>query len=271
MGAIVNIRRRNHVTEFGAGGRTLLFANGFGCDQTIWRFLAPAFAPDHRIVLFDYVGTGRADASAYDPGRYGTLDGYARDLVEVAEALGLREAVLVAHSVGCSVGVRASLEAPERFERLVLVCPSPRFLNDPPDYVGGFERPDLEALLDLMDRNFLGWAAALAGALLKEPELAAPLRDSFCSLDPRVARRFAELTFFADTRADLARVRHPAFVLQCSRDELVPPAAAEYVRRHLGRARHALLEAAGHCPHVSHPREVAARVREYLRAPLPEP
>lgn len=270
MGAATDVRRRNHVTEFGAGGRTLLFANGFGCDQTIWRFLAPAFAPDHRVVLFDYVGTGRADRAAYDPVRYGSLDGYTRDLAEVADAIALRDAVLVAHSVGCSVGMRAAIEGPGRFERLVLIGPSPRFLNDPPDYVGGFDRPDLEALLDLMDRNFPGWAAALAGTLLKEPELGASLRDSFCALDPRVARQFAELTFFADTRADLARVEHPCFVLQCSRDDLVPAAVAEYVRRGLRRCRHALLDVAGHCPHVSHPREVAAHVREYLRTPLAE-
>jgi sigma-B regulation protein RsbQ len=270
MSTSASIQLRNHVTTFGHGPRTLLFANGFGCDQTIWRFVAPSFGGDHRVVLFDYVGSGRADASAYDPRRYGSLDGYARDLVEVAEALDLRDAVLVGHSIGCTVGIRAALEASGRFERLVLVCPSPRFLDDPPDYVGGFQRSDVEGLLELMDRNYLGWAAAFSGMVVKEPELARELSDSFCSLDRRVANRFAQLTFLSDVRDDLPRVRQPCLVIQCARDDIAPTVVGEYVRDHLRRSKYVLLDAEGHCPHVSHPREVEARIREYLRTPLDE-
>jgi sigma-B regulation protein RsbQ len=265
-----DIRRRNNVTTLGTGARTLLFANGFGCDQSIWRFVAPSLARDHRVILFDYVGSGRSDAAAYDPRRYGSLEGYARDLVEVAESLELRDAVLVGHSIGCSVGIRAALEAPERFERLALVAPSPRFLNDPPHYVGGFERSDVAALLDLMDRNFLGWAAALSGMAIKEAGPARELHDTFCALDRRTASRFAELTFLSDERDALPRVKQPCLVLQCARDDLAPTVVGEYVHHRLPRSKYVLLDAPGHCPHVTQPREVEARVREYLRAPLAE-
>ncbi len=270
MSHAVDIQRRNNVTELGSGKRTILFANGFGCDQTIWRFVAPAFARDHHVVLFDYVGSGRSDSAAYDPRRYGSLDGYARDLVEVAASLDLRDAVLVGHSIGCTVGIRAALAAPQHFERLVLVAPSPRFLNDPPDYLGGFERSDVDALLDLMDRNFLGWAAAFSGMVIKEPGLARELNATFCALDRRTASRFAELTFLSDVRADLPRVEQSCLVLQCSHDNVAPVGVGEYVHRHLPRSRYVLLDAAGHCPHVTNPREVEARVRAYLRTPLAE-
>ncbi len=270
MSSPTDVLRRNYVTSLGGGDRALVFVNGFGCDQTIWRAVAPTFAGDHRVVLFDHVGSGRSDAAAYDPRRYASLDGYAADLVEVVEALGLRDVALVGHSVGCTLAIRAALAAPGLFSRLALVAPSPRFLNDPPDYFGGFERSDIDALLDLMGRNFPGWAAALAGMLLEDDEQRRQLRDMFCGLDPRVARQFAELAFLSDARADLPRVAQPCFVLQCSRDDLVPVAVGEYVSRRLRRGSYALLEAPGHCPHVSHPREVAAHVRSFLLAPTAE-
>lgn len=271
MPSPTDVQHRNYVTTLGGGDRSLIFVNGFGCDQTIWRAVAPAFASEYRVVLFDHMGSGRSDMAAYEPSRYASLGGYAADLVEVAEALGLRNAVVVAHSVGCTMAVQAALAAPERFERLVLVTPSPRFLNDPPDYVGGFERPDIDALLELMGLNFLGWAAALTGLLLKEPEHQQQLRDSFCSLDPRVARQFAALAFLSDTRADLPHVTQPGLVLQCSRDDVVPVGVGEYVSQQLQRGRYALLDASGHCPHVSHPSQVEAHVRAFLDEPPPVP
>ncbi|HEU4538641.1 MAG TPA: alpha/beta hydrolase [Polyangiaceae bacterium] len=267
MGRATDFRSRNNVTTLGGGARTLLFANGFGCDQSIWRFVAPALAHDYRVVLFDYAGSGRSDPAAYDPRRYNSLDGYARDITEIAEALELRDAVLVAHSIGCTVGIRAALEAPHLFERLVLLNPSPRFLNDPPDYVGGFERSDIDALLDLMGRNFFEWASAFSGMIVKEPALAREMRDTFCALNRNAASRFAELAFLSDAREDLPRVRHPSLVVQCSRDDIAPTVVGEYVHRHLLRSKYVLLDAAGHCPHISHPREIEARVRQYLRTP----
>jgi sigma-B regulation protein RsbQ len=265
--AFADIRRRNNVTVLDGGGRpALVFVNGFGCDQSIWRFVAPAFARDRRVVLFDYVGTGGADPGAYDPARYGSLDAHARDLLEIVGAIGPRGADLVAHSMGCSVAVKAAVRAPERFARLVLVGHSPRFLNDPPDYEGGFERPDVDALLALYDENAGAWAAALAGMLAKEAGAAAELRDRFCAIDPRAARPLAELAFLSDGRADLPRVRQPCLSVQCARDDVVPPAVAEYVRRALPRCAARSLDVDGHCPHLTHPRLLEAAVREFLDA-----
>jgi sigma-B regulation protein RsbQ len=233
----------------------------------MWRVLTPAFEHDHRVVLFDYVGSGRSDISAYDPERYATLDGYARDVVEVCEALDLRDVVFVGHSVSAMIGILAVNLAPERFARLVLIGPSPRYLNDPPDYVGGFERSDIEGLLETMDRNYLGWAHQLAPAIMQNgdrPELGEELTESFCSTDPVIARRFAEATFFADNRADLPDVRVPSLVLQCSQDMIAPLTVGEYLRRELPGSTVRVMKATGHCPHLSAPDETVALMREYL-------
>ncbi|HEX5727414.1 MAG TPA: alpha/beta hydrolase [Longimicrobiaceae bacterium] len=263
---------RNHVTVSGRGTRPMLFAHGFGCDQNMWRFVAPAFEDDYRVVLFDYVGAGRSDPAAYDPERYATLDGYAQDVLDVVHALDLRGVVLVGHSVSCMVAVLAANREPERFDRLVLIGPSPRYVDDPP-YVGGFAREDLEGLLEMMDRNFIGWANFLGPVVMKNPdrpELGDELVASFCSTDPVVARRFAEATFFADNRADLPRVRVPSLILQCSDDSLAPLAVGEYLHRELPRSTLRVMGATGHCPHMSHPEETVRLMREYLRtAPAP--
>jgi sigma-B regulation protein RsbQ len=262
-----DVLRRNNVNELGRGTRPMLFAHGFGCDQHMWRFLTPAFEHDHRIVLFDYVGSGRSDVSTYDPERYGTLDGYARDLLEVCEALDLRDVVLVGHSVSAMIGVLAANEAPERFAHLILVAPSPRYLNDPPDYVGGFERSDIEELLATMDRNYLGWATQLAPAIMQNddrPALGQELTESFCSTDPVIARRFAEATFLADNRSDLPAVRVPSLILQCSQDIIAPRAVGDYLQGALPGSTLRVMRATGHCPHMSAPDETATLIREYL-------
>jgi sigma-B regulation protein RsbQ len=244
----------------------MLFAHGFGCDQNMWRLITPTFEEDFKIVLFDYVGSGKSDLSAYDPARYGTLEGYARDVLEVCEALDLRGVVFVGHSVSSMVGVLAAIEAPERFARLILVGPSACYVNDPP-YAGGFERADLEGLLDMMDHNYLGWASFLAPAVMGNeghPELARELEESFCSTDPVIARRFAEATFFSDNREDLPRVQVPALVLQCSEDTIAPVSAGGYVHEHLPESTFVQMRATGHCPHMSHPEETIEVIRDYL-------
>ena len=251
---------------FGQGEQPMLFAHGFGCDQNMWRLVTPAFEDDYRIVLFDYVGCGRSDLSAYDPQRYATLEGYALDILDVVHALDLRDVVLVGHSVSSMVAVLAANREPDRFERLVLIGPSPRYLNDPP-YVGGFERQDIDGLLEMMEHNFLGWANFLAPAIMKNPdrpELGEELTSSFCSTDPVLARRFAEATFLADNRADLAGVRVPALILQCSDDMVAPLEVGEYLHRTLQDSTLRVMEATGHCPHMSHPEETIALMREYL-------
>jgi len=259
---------RNNVHVSGSGTQPMLFAHGFGCDQTMWRFVTPAFERDYRIVLFDYVGSGKSDLSAYDAQRYATLDGYAQDVLEICEALDLHDVVFVGHSVSSMIGVLAANRAPERFSCLVMVGPSPRYINDE-GYVGGFERADIEGLLDLMDRNFIGWANFLAPVIMKNderPELAKELNDSFCSTDPKITRRFAETTFFADNRADLANVRVPSLIMQCSEDSIAPAEVGAYLHHSLPQSTLHLLKATGHCPHISHPEETIQAIKSYLAA-----
>ena len=270
MQMIASVRARNNVVTRGQGTQPMLFAHGFGCDQHMWRFVTPAFEEDYRVVLFDYVGSGKSDWSAYDPQRYSTLDGYARDVLEICAELDLRDVIFVGHSVSAMVGVLAANEEPERFADLILIGPSPRYINDS-DYVGGFERADIEALLDTMERNYLGWASFLTPIIMKNPErpeLARELEASFCSTDPEIARRFAEATFFADNRADLPKVRVPSLVLQCSEDAIAPTEVGEYTHRHLPGSTLRVMKATGHCPNLSHPEETIRLVKNYLAAPV---
>jgi len=257
---------RNNVRVFGHGTQPMLFAHGFGCDQNMWRFVTPAFADDYKIVLFDYVGSGKSDVKQYDPARYASLAGYAQDVLDVCHALDLHDVIFVGHSVSSMVGVLAANQEPERFSRLVMVGPSARYINDPP-YVGGFERADIEGLLDTMEKNFIGWANFLAPAVMKNPdrpELSAELEQSFCSTDPIIARRFAEATFFADNREDLPSVRVPSLIMQCSDDMIAPLAVGDYLKDALPNSTLRVLHATGHCPHMSHPEETIAVIREYL-------
>ena len=263
------IAERNNVRASGRGTQPIMFAHGFGCDQNMWRFVAPSFEDDYKVVLFDYVGAGRSDLSAYDRQRYSTLRGYARDVLDIIEELDLRDVIFVGHSVSSMIGVLAANEAPQRFARLVLIGPSPRYINDPPGYAGGFERADIDGLLDMMDRNFVGWASYLAPVIMGnpgQPELGQELEESFCSTDPRIARQFAEVTFYADNRGDLKHVRVPTLVMQCAEDVIAPKHVGEYVHAALPGSEFRMMRATGHCPHVSHPEETAATIREYLES-----
>jgi sigma-B regulation protein RsbQ len=262
-----NVLKRNNVKVLGTGKQPMLFAHGFGCDQNMWRYVSPAFADDYKIVLFDYVGSGKSDLAAYDAARYASLDGYADDVLDIVHALDLKEIVFVGHSVSAIVGVLAANREPERFSSLVLIGPSPRYINEAPDYVGGFERSDIEGLLETMDKNYLGWANHLAPAIMANgdrPELGAELTESFCSTDPVIARRFAEATFFSDNREDLRKVAVPSLVLQCSEDIIAPTAVGEYVHRQTPRSTFRQMRATGHCPHMSAPEETIALMREFL-------
>ena len=259
---------RNNVKIFGTGTQPMLFAHGFGCDQHMWRFVAPAFASEYKIVTFDYVGAGKSDLAAYDPARYASLDGYAEDVLDIVHALDLHDVIFVGHSVSSMIGVLAANREPERFARLVMIGPSPRYVNDGTEYVGGFERSDIEGLLETMDRNYVGWANFLAPAIMKNPErpeLGAELTESFCSTDPIIARLFAKTTFFSDNRADLPRVRIPALVLQCSEDIIAPTSVGEYVHARTPGSTLRMMQATGHCPHMSAPEETIALIREYLQ------
>jgi sigma-B regulation protein RsbQ len=250
-------------------GQPMVFVHGFGCDQTLWRFVAPAFEDEYRVVAFDYVGAGRSDRSAYDRQRYSTLDGYADDVLDICRALDLRDVVLVGHSVSATVALLASIAEPERFADLVLITPSPRYIDDPPEYRGGFSKADIDGLLQMMDVNAMGWAAYLAPVVMgnpDRPDLATDLEATFCSIDPVMARQFAEVTFFADNRVDLAKVTTPSLILQCTNDAVAPMEVGAYMERHLPGTTLRLIDATGHCPHVSHPAETVAAMRDYLAA-----
>ncbi|HET7726470.1 MAG TPA: alpha/beta hydrolase [Candidatus Limnocylindrales bacterium] len=266
---MTDILRRHAVTERGVSdGRPMVFAHGFGCDQTLWRFVAPAFEVDHRVITFDYVGAGASDRSAYDPDRYASLDGYASDILDICRALDLRDVVLVGHSVSATIAMLASIREPERFAELILVTPSPRYLDDPPGYRGGFSPSDIDGLLQMMDLNAVGWAAYLAPVVMGNPgrpELSRDLEATFCSIDPAMARQFAQVTFLADNRADLADVTTPSLIIQCTDDVVAPRFVGDYLHARLRDSELRHIEATGHCPHVSHPAETIATIRAYLR------
>ena len=260
---------RNNVVEHGPrDGRPMVFAHGFGCDQNMWRYVWPEFAEEHRIVLFDHVGAGGSDASAFDRDRYASLQGYADDVLEICHELDLTDVVFVGHSVSAMVGVLAAVAEPERFGRLVLVGPSPRYIDDE-DYAGGFTREDIEGLLESMDSNYLGWSGAMAPVIMgnaDRPELGDELTNSFCRADPEIARHFARVTFTSDNRADLPRMRTPSLVLQCADDVIAPDAVGEYVDRQLPNSRLVRLRATGHCPNLSAPEETVGAIAAFLAA-----
>ena len=263
------VLERNNVVEQGRpDGRPMVLAHGFGCDQNMWRFVWPAFADEHRIVLFDHVGAGGSDASAYDRDRYSTLRGYAEDVLEICRELDLTDVVFVGHSVSAMIGVLAAAAEPERFGRLILVGPSPRYIDDT-DYTGGFSREDIEGLLESMDSNYLGWSNAMAPVIMgneERPELGEELTNSFCRADPEIARHFARVTFLSDNRDDLAGVRTPSLVLQCADDAIAPDVVGEYVDRQLPDSRLVRLAATGHCPNLSAPEETIAAIKAFLAA-----
>jgi sigma-B regulation protein RsbQ len=264
---MMSVLVRNNVLVSGQpGGRPMLFAHGFGCDQHMWRFVAPAFADRYRIVSFDHVGAGGSDLSAYDPERYASLDGYADDVLAICAELELTDVVFVGHSVSAMIGVLAANREPDRFGALVLIGPSPRYIDDDA-YVGGFSTQDIGDLLDSLDSNYLGWSGAMAPAIMANPdrpELSAELTNSFCRTDPEIAKRFARATFLSDNRADLERVTVRSLVLQCSEDVIAPTAVGEYVHSRLPDSELVLLSATGHCPNLSAPAETIAAIEAFL-------
>jgi sigma-B regulation protein RsbQ len=259
----VNVRIRHHVVETGPPtGRVVVLAHGFGCDQHMWRLVAPRLAEVFRVVTFDFVGSGRSDRSAWDAERYASLDGYAQDVAQLCRELDLREVMFVGHSVSAMIGVLAARLEPERFARLVLVTPSPCYIDDGP-YRGGFSRSDIEELLESLSDNYLGWSATMAPAIMgnpERPELGEELTNSFCQMDPQVAQVFARATFLSDNRADLATVKVPTLILQCAQDVIAPPEVGAYVHAHIPGSVLVSLDATGHCPQLSAPRETAEQI-----------
>jgi sigma-B regulation protein RsbQ len=261
------LSQRNNVRIVGRGQRPIVFAHGFGCDQNMWRFMAPAFEDDYKVVLFDHVGAGRSDIAAYDREKYGSLDGYARDIVELCRELELSDVVFVGHSVSAMIGVLAAKQDPDRFGALILVGPSPRYIDDE-GYEGGFSRRDIEELLDSLESNYLGWSSAMAPAIMgnaERPELGTELANSFCRTDPAIASQFARVTFLSDNRADLAQVAHPTLILQCSDDIIAPKSVGEFTHAQIPGSTFVQLKATGHCPNLSAPGETTDAILRFLR------
>ncbi|MFC7992524.1 alpha/beta fold hydrolase [Streptomyces pilosus] len=263
----MDIERRNNVVVTGnPRGRAVVLAHGFGCDQNMWRLTVPALEEDYRVVLFDYVGSGRSDLSAFSEDRYGSLDGYARDVVEVCEALDLRDAVFVGHSVSAMIGVLAGGMAPERFGALVMVAPSPRYIDDD-GYRGGFSAEDIDELLASLESNYLGWSAAMAPMIMgnaDRPELGEELKNSFCATDPDMAHVFARTTFLSDSRDDLKAVTVPTLILECTQDVIAPREVGAFVHQTIPGSKLVTLDATGHCPHLSAPEATNEAITDFL-------
>ncbi|MDQ0230866.1 alpha/beta fold hydrolase [Metabacillus malikii] len=263
----IDVIKRNNVNIIGEGKRSIIFAAGFGCDQSVWKDMIDDFTEDYQVVLFDYVGAGKSDLQSYDEVRYSTLKGYAQDVLEICAALDLENAIFIGHSVSSMIGMLASLEHPNFFSHLIMIGPSPRYLNDPPEYVGGFEEEDLRGLLAMMEQNYIGWTSAFATTLLStadRPDVKQELEDRFCSTDPLIARQFAEATFFADNRSDLPNVTTPTLILQCSEDIIAPPFVGDYLHNQMPSSTLKEMMAVGHCPHMSHPEETIKLIKAYI-------
>jgi sigma-B regulation protein RsbQ len=259
---------RNNVNIQGTR-QPIIFAHGFGCDQNMWRFVSPAFESDYQVILFDHVGAGNSDPKAYSPRKYTSLSGYAQDILEIIQTLELKDIIFVGHSVSSMIGVLAAIEKPEVFSKLVLVGPSPCYINDADnDYVGGFDRKDIEGLLESLDSNYLGWSATMAPVIMgnsHNPDLGEELTNSFCRTNPEIAKQFARATFLSDNRQDLKKLEVPALILQCSDDVIAPIIVGEYVAKNIKHGTFHQMQAAGHCPNLSAPEETIAAIKNYLR------
>jgi sigma-B regulation protein RsbQ len=263
----MSVLQRNNVHVQGKG-RPMLFVHGFGCDQNMWRLVAPNFAENYQVILMDLVGSGNSDLSAYDRTKYASLQGYAEDVCEVLREVAGEPAIVVGHSVSAMIGLLANVACPELFAAQVMVGPSPCYINDG-DYVGGFERADIEGLLDSLESNYLGWSSNMAPAIMgapDQPELAVELANSFCRTDPDIAKQFARVTFLTDCRAELPKLQAPTLILQCTDDLIAPVAVGEYMHRVIPNSTLRLIENVGHCPHLSSPSASVAAMEEFLAA-----
>jgi sigma-B regulation protein RsbQ len=263
---ILTAIKRNNVLVRGQGDQAMIFAHGFGCDQAMWRYVSPAFEETFRTVVFDSVGAGASDLNAYEPAKYESLTGYADDLIEIIRELKLKGVVFVGHSVSAMIGVLASLKAPELFSELVLVGPSPRYIDDG-DYIGGFGAAQIEELLEFLGENPMAWSQTMAPAIMgnaERPELGEELTASFCRTDPAIAKAFARATFTSDNRADLPQVKTRTLILQCRDDIIAPQSVGQYVHDHIPGSRMVMLDATGHCPNLSAPAEVISAIQAFV-------
>lgn len=268
----MGILKRNNITISGKGEQPMLFAHGFGCDKNVWRYITPAFEEDYKIILFDYVGSGNSDLKSYDKERYNSLEGYAQDVLEICEELKLQDVIFVGHSSSSMIGLLAAKEDPEYFASIIFIGPSPRYINDiENNYIGGFERKDIEDLFEVMESNYLGWSKAMAPAIMgnpDRPELGEELTNNFCATDPDVANQFAKVTFLSDNRNDLKVIKIPTLTLQCSEDIIAPLSVGEFIKNNMAGNTLKVMKATGHCPHLSAPEETINLMKEFLSSEL---
>ena len=261
-------RTRNNVHVSGDGPATMMFAHGFGCDQNMWRLLQPSYLARYRTITFDLTGSGGSDLTAYDRTKYGSLDGYATDVLEILEEIGGGPTIFVGHSVSAMIGMLANLRAPQLFRAQIMVAPSPCYVNDG-SYVGGFSREDIDGLLETLDSNYLGWSSNIAPVIMgapSQPELSTELSNSFCRTDPEIAKHFARVTFLSDYRADLPKLEAPTLVIQCSDDVIAPVTVGEYMQRSLPNSTLSVIPNVGHCPHLSSPSPCTSAMDSFLTA-----
>lgn len=267
MQTVQSVVVRNNVKIYGSGSTVIMLAHGFGCDQTMWRHLLPYLDDKYTVILFDYIGCGASDYTAYDKVRYSSLTGYAQDVLDICEALKLTKVNFIGHSVSSMIGMHAAIQSPDVFSKLAMICPSPCFLNFPPDYEGGFEKEDLEELINLMDKNYVGWANYLAPLVMgqdSDADLTKELETSFCSTDPKYAKPFAKATFFADDRALLSKLTLPTLILQSKHDNLASTAVGNYMNQIIPNAQLKIVDAHGHCLHMTNPLIVSSIVQEFV-------
>lgn len=263
---IRDVIKRNNVTIHGEGTQVMLMAHGYGCDQNMWRFITPAFSSKYKIILFDHVGSGKSDISAYDYKKYASLQGYADDIIEICESLNLKNVILMGHSVASMMGLLAANKAPHLFDALIMIGPSPCYINDEV-YYGGFDKTDIHELLESLDSNYLGWSSAIAPVIMgnaDKPALSEELANSFCQNNPEIAKHFAKVTFLGDNRKDLSKLTTSTLILQCTSDVIAPEAVGKYLNEQLQNSTFVVMEATGHCPHMSAPEETVELVTTFL-------
>lgn len=262
----MSVLKRNNVVVDGNGDTAMMFAHGFGCDQNMWRYIYPAFQNNHKTVLFDHVGAGNSDLSAYSFQKYDKLEGYAEDIVEIANELNIRKGIFVGHSVSGIMGIMAAAMAPDIFKTLILVSPSPSYINQH-EYTGGFSKAEIDELLESMNNNHLGWSMAMAPVIMGNPdrkELQDELANSFCKTDPDIAKHFARTTFLTDKRDILPQTNVPILILQCSNDLIAPVEVGQYMHQHTPDSKLVIMKATGHCPNLSAPEETILAMNNYL-------
>jgi len=258
--------KQNNITIHGTSSKVMFFVHGYGCDQNMWRFITPHFEDTYKIVLIDLVGSGKSDENAYNFDKYNSLEGYADDIINICDALNLQDVCIVAHSVGAMIASLAAIKRPELFKKLIMICPSPRYVNDAP-YIGGFSQKDIDELLETLDYNYLGWSRAMAPVImdnLDRPELAAELEASFCQNNPEIATHFAKVTFLGDNRKDLKKLSTDTLIIQSKIDAIASIEIGQFVHNNISNSKLVVLETIGHCPHLIAPIKTSEAIKNYL-------